>query len=119
MEHKPLLESLGAQKLIESVTKEDVVSAQTLLAPFLKDYRHVDNESVAVLAYLFGVKQGIDDMFGELSGKTLAKHMERSYRMGESLGFTKALYLFGSRPAPEETTGMHQQSSDTNGHAQG
>ena len=57
-ENRPLLEEPGHRQLLETITPEEVQKAQKLLAPFVKEYKMAGVEKVAVLAYLFGIKQG-------------------------------------------------------------
>lgn len=76
------------------VTPEEVRAVQELLAPFLKEYEPAGVEKVAVLAYLFGVKQGCQDMYGDTRGNLVSHLINVSYA-GKSYGFMDAVLLFG------------------------
>ena len=79
--------------LLEELTPEEVHEAQELLAPFLKEYGPAGVEKVAVLAYLFGVKQGCHEMYGDTRGN-LASHFADVNYMGKVYGFMQAMLLF-------------------------
>lgn len=93
-EYEPLLKSIGHETLISMITPEEVEEARALLEKFLKGCQHIDIEKKVVLAYLFGVHQGINEMFEARSGKTLADRLTGVYRMGQQHGMTQAILLF-------------------------
>ena len=92
---QPLLEELGHHELLSIITSEEVYAAQQLLAPFLKEYSRAGVEKVAVLAYLFGIKQGYHEMYGENAGRNLASHLIDVSYAGKVYGFMEAVLLFG------------------------
>lgn len=92
---RPLLEELGHHELLSMVTPEEVHAAQELLAPFLKEYGLAGVEKVAVLAYLFGVKQGYHEMCGGNARGNLASHLVKVTYAGQVHGFMEAALLFG------------------------
>lgn len=52
-------------------------------------------EKVAILAYLFGVKQGYHEMYGENARRNLAAHLIDVSYAGKVYGFMEAVLLFG------------------------
>lgn len=92
---QPLLEELGHHELLSMITQEEVHTAQKLLTPFLKEYSRAGVEKVAILAYLFGVKQGYHEMFGENARRNLASHLLDVSYAGKVYGFMEAVLLFG------------------------
>lgn len=96
MENQPLLEELGHHELLSMITPEEVKAAQKTLAPFLKEYKAAGVEKVAVLAYLFGVKQGIQEMYSQNAGKCLSTCLIDVNYMGKLQGFMEAILLFGN-----------------------
>jgi len=94
-EDKPLLKSLGYQALIGMITPEEIKEAETLLEEYLENFPNVDNKKV-VLAYLFGVLQGMDEAYKDLSGSGLglANRLKKIHNMGQQLGMTLAMLLF-------------------------
>ncbi len=94
-ENRPLLEEPGHHQLLETITPEEVQEAQKLLAPFVKEYKMAGVEKVAVLAYLFGVKQGRQEILYDTSRRNLAKDMIDANYAGKLHGFMEAVLLFG------------------------
>lgn len=92
---RPLLEELGHHELLSMITQEEVHAAQKLLTPFLKEYSRAGVEKVAILAYLFGVKQGLHEMFGGNARRNLASHLVDVSYAGKVYGFMEAALLFG------------------------
>ena len=92
-EHEPILKNLGYETLIGMFTPEEFKEAEKLLDSFIKNFPNIDNKKI-VLAYLFGVKQGICDMYEEKSIKTLSAALINAHRMGQQLGMTQAILLF-------------------------
>lgn len=94
----PLLKSVGYQSLIETMTPEDVLLATDLLSPFLKDFIGVEIKKIAVLAYLFGVKQGYQELTGGVDGKYFENKMLKVYEMGKQHGLHHMAILLGAEP---------------------
>ncbi len=91
-----LLKSLGYETLIGMITPEEVEDAEILLADYLKNFFSPDRNKKIVFAYLFGVKQGLSDMYGERAGKALADNMINIAKMGMRTGFLQAYMHFTS-----------------------
>lgn len=91
----PLLIEMGYRELLDMVTPEEVRMAQVLLSPFLKEYGPAGVEKVAVLSYLFGVKQGCHEMCGDNPRGSLISHLIDANYMGRVYGFLQASLLSG------------------------
>lgn len=92
-EHEPILKSLGYETLIGMFTPEEFKEAEGLLDGFIKNFPNIDNKKI-VLAYLFGIKQGMCDMHDDKAIKTLSDAFMNAHRMGQQLGMTQAMLLF-------------------------
>jgi len=93
-EYEPLLKSIGYETLIGMITPEEFKDAEALLEKYLRNFPNFDIDKKVILAYLFGVQQGINEMFEDMAGKTLANKMINAHRMGQQLGMTQAFLLF-------------------------
>ena len=92
---RPLLEEMGHYELLSMLTPEEFHAAQKLLAPFLKEYGPAGVEPVAVLAYLFGVKQGCHEVYGGKVRRNLISHLVNANYIGKVYGFIQAMLFFG------------------------
>ena len=99
MESKtPLLESLGYQRMIETISPDDIRPALKLLSQFLTDFADVDYRKVAVLAYLFGVRQGSHDHIDGIDSRFIEEKILRAHEMGRQQGLHHMAVLLGAEP---------------------
>lgn len=93
MAYDQLLKTIGYQKLMEMITPAEVQEAKLSLKQFIRDFNGLDSETLSTFAYLFGIKQGIHEMYG--GRKCLVDHMTNIYRMGKQHGIHLTLLLAG------------------------
>ena len=94
----PLLKSVGYHSLIETMVPEDALLAKELLEPFLHDYAGIETEKVAILAYLFGQKQGFQELYYGDKGKYFEDKLMKVHEMGKQHGLHHMAILFGAEP---------------------
>jgi len=94
----PLLKSLGYERLLETMTPDDTQQAFELLDSFFRAFSGVGADKIAVLAYLFGVKQGIHEGRGPTDKKAFEAQLYRLYEMGKQHGLRQMALLFGVDP---------------------
>lgn len=98
-EKEPLLKTEGFQVLLDTVTPAEVEETKELLKDFLKGSSTVDHNMVA-LAYRFGVIQGEEDIFNDLSktsGQGILQRVKHAHEMGRQLGIVQTLQFFQSK----------------------
>lgn len=95
-ENVPLLKTEGFQVLLDTVKPAEVEEAKELLRDFLKGSSTVDSNMVAI-AYRFGIIQGTEDIFNDLSktsGQGILSRMKQTHEQGRQLGIVQALQFF-------------------------
>lgn len=93
-ESEPLLKTIGHETLTGMITPEEAAESKELLEKFIKDAQGIDVEKKVILAYRFGVMQGVSDMYEERAGKALADRILNAYRMGQHVGMMVGMLLF-------------------------
>ena len=83
----PLLKSLEIERMISMISPEKIQEAQEILKEYLEGFKHIDAEKKVVLAYLIGELQGLDDMYTERAGKSLAEKMIELHKTGFHIGY--------------------------------
>ncbi len=91
-EHEPLLKSLGYEIMIGMFTSEEVNEAEILLKTYLENFPNIGNKKI-ILAYLFGVLQGMDEKFKgtSITDKNLQHWMQKACRIGLQTGISIAM----------------------------
>lgn len=94
----PLLKSLGYLRLIETMTSNEAQQARETLDPFLSDFSDVETNRVAVLTYLFGIRQGMHEgcCCCEGNGNYLDGKLQKVYEQGMQRGFQHMALLLGA-----------------------
>lgn len=98
-EKEPLLKTEGFQALLDTITPAEVEEAKDLLKDFLKGSSTVDHSMVAI-AYLFGVIQGTENIFNDLSktsGQGILMKVKQAHEKGRQLGIVQALQFMQSK----------------------
>jgi hypothetical protein len=100
---EPLLKTVGFSGLLELIEAEDLAEAKELLSDFAKCVPNIDNNGYA-LAYLFGVMQGKEDIWTDLSkyGTGLFQRLKDVHELGRRLGFTQAMMLLNAEPKKKD-----------------
>ena len=98
---EPLLKTDGFQALLDTITPAE--EAKELLKDFLKGSSTVEHNMVAI-AYLFGITQGTENVFNDLSktsGQGIVARVKQAHERGRQLGFVQALQFFQSQETKE------------------
>lgn len=95
MKNEPLLRNMKYTEIMDTLTPRETQEAQELLAPMLKDFIAIDRNSIVVLAYLLGTREGIHKMQDASSRKSISEDMSGIYHIGKAHGLATATLLFG------------------------
>lgn len=102
-EKEPLLKTDGFQALLDMIAPAEVEEAKELLKDFLKGSSTVDHNMVAI-AYLFGVIQGTENVFNNMSktsGQGFVMRVKQAHEKGRQLGIVQTLQFFQSQETKE------------------
>lgn len=92
-ESESLLKTVGYQGLLELITQEEIAEAKDLLDDFVKSMPNIDNNKFA-LAYLFGILQGAENTFNDISkasGRGLIHKLKEVHELGRKLGVVQGI----------------------------
>lgn len=120
--NESLLKSSGYQQMIESFTPVDVSQAVEALEEFLKDFANVEKQRVAVLSYLFGMRQGYHDLVHAhqdradgIKSNFVEETIKRAMELGRQHGLRHMALLFGVQPLYQQETRSNKRDGDSDG----